>query len=111
MRTACLVLLLIALPSLPSCAAGVRNRDAVTLTGTVRVVGNEPFAHVVLTVPDAAEKSGAVDHLLTGPLLEELQRHHQGERVALEGVPCTVPARQTLTHCFRPSKITIMNRQ
>jgi hypothetical protein len=85
-----------------SCVAGTRNRETATMTGTIRVVGNEPRIHVVLTTEDAQ------DTLVTGALTEELRRHHEGEVVALEGSSCTSPFPQ-FSRCFRATRITIIN--
>jgi hypothetical protein len=103
LQTALLVCLLVLGQS---CAAGIRNGKDVTLTGTIRVVGNEPFTHVVLTV-SGGENAPALDYVMTGPLTEELRRHHQGEVISLDGSICTPPPR--FTRCFRPSQITIID--
>jgi hypothetical protein len=102
MRISMIALLLI---TAQSCAAGAKNRETVALTGTVAVVGNEPFTHVILTVGE-----GKKDYLITGPLTDELRRHHQGETISLEGSNCTPPSPQ-FTHCFKPTKITILDPQ
>ncbi|OGW45842.1 MAG: hypothetical protein A2078_10710 [Nitrospirae bacterium GWC2_57_9] len=96
------VLLLALLCTTQSCVAGGKDREVLTMTGTIRVVGNEPFTHLVLTEDDGK------DTVLTGPLAEELRRHHQGGIVALEGTACTSPSPR-FSRCLKPSRLTIVN--
>lgn len=88
------------------CAAGPgRPPEAVTIRGVVRVVGNEPFTHVVVTVPDERTEAAArVDYRIVGPLAEELRARWQGKTVTLEGtfVP---PGSPRFRHGFAPSRI------
>ena len=68
-----------------------QSEDVLTVQGTIRVVGNEPFTHVVISAPDdAAGKSGAVlNWLITGPLAGELRTNYQFKSIILEGTACT----------------------
>jgi hypothetical protein len=70
-----------------------------TISGTVRVVGNEPLTHVVVTV--AEKTDGEVDYLITGPLGKKLKGGFQGKKVTLEGEFCASPLPQ-FRKCFRP---------
>ena len=90
-------LMLVLLASAPAGALGTRR--PVTVSGTVRVVGNEPFTRLVLT-----PAAGGSDWLLVGPLQDELRRRHQGQRVTLEGEPCPPPTPE-FSRCFKPSRI------
>jgi len=88
-----------------SCFAGAKSAEPATITGTIRVVGNEPFTHVVLTPGDHADNAERNrDCLIIGPLAEELRRHHQGHIVVLEGMTCASPAPE-FTQCFNPTRI------
>ena len=102
MTRALTVVLLLLLAS-PVGAMG--GRKQVTITGTVRIVGNEPFTRVVLTVSrgDGAA-DGARDWLITGPFQEELRKRHQGKQVTLTGEPCSPPSPE-FSRCFQPVKI------
>jgi hypothetical protein len=74
-----------------------------TIAGTVRVVGNEPLTHVVITAEE--EKGGrGVDYLIIGSLEKELRSRYQGKKVTLQGEMCSPPLPQ-FRKCFRPSKI------
>ena len=83
------------------CAMGVRKPDAATLTGTVRVVGNEPFTRLILTTADGVRGK---DYLLLGPLLDELRKSFQGKKVSLEGALCSSPEPR-FSNCFEPARI------
>lgn len=80
------------------------TKPAVTITGTIRLVGNAPFARVVLTEESPGRKPPVRDYLLTGALTDELRRRYQGRRVTLEGTPCASPLPQ-FTSCFEPARI------
>ncbi len=86
------------------CATGSRP-GPVTITGTIRLVGNEPFARLVLT-PD--ENFGNTprerEYLLVGPLTDELKRKYQLKRIRLEGSICVSPS-PGFARCFKPSRI------
>jgi hypothetical protein len=79
------------------------NAKGATITGTVRVVGNEPLTHLVVTVDE--EKGGkSVDYVIIGALEKELRNRYQGNKVTLHGEMCTSPLPQ-FRKCFRPSMI------
>lgn len=94
--------LLLLLLTTQGCAMGVRKTDAATLTGTVRVVGNEPFTRLVLTTADSG--GSGKDYLLVGPLRDELRKSYQGQKVSLEGALCTSPEPR-FSNCFEPVRI------
>jgi hypothetical protein len=91
----CAVLLLASVT--PGCAVG-RSSD-LTVSGTIRLVGNEPFSQVVL-----ATVEGGGDFLLVGPLRDRLRREYQGQVVTLEGKTCKSPTPQ-FSRCLEPSRI------
>jgi len=66
-----------------------RSGDRMTVEGMVRIVGNEPFTSVVLTMTDAAGRGS--DCLLVGPLAEELRKSRQSVVVKVEGSICDAP--------------------
>jgi len=87
------------------CAMSVQNSGSKALTGTVRVVGNEPFTQVVLTVGGNADRAtGSRDYLIVGPLDEELREKYQGKKLTLHGTFCASPD-SGFKKCFNPSKI------
>jgi hypothetical protein len=61
------------------------NGEKVILKGTVRVVGNEPFARLVLTVPDPGGGVRPRNYDIKGPLAAEIGRRHQGKIITIEG--------------------------
>lgn len=77
----------------------MKRHDLTTITGTVRVVGNEPFTRLVLTTGGEGR-----DYLLAGPLRDQLRRGYQGSVVTLEGKECPSPGPES-AHCFEPSRI------
>jgi hypothetical protein len=85
------------------CATGSHPGPA-TITGTIRLVGNAPFARIVLTREATVPDSGERDYLLIGPLQEKLSKQYQGRLVTLEGSPCSSPTPQ-FTRCFEPTRI------
>jgi hypothetical protein len=82
---------------------GRREGAAVTkkATGTVTVVGNEPFTHVVLTIPGSAPPRQV---LVLGPFEKTLRDGYQGRTVTLEGGDCR-PARPGFSDCITPTRI------
>jgi hypothetical protein len=86
------------------CSMGMTdNAKGETLTGILRVVGNEPLTHLAVTVGE--ERGGrGVDYLIVGPLERELRGTYQGKKVTLEGEMCSSPLPQ-FKKCFRPSRI------
>jgi len=102
MALASLFLAITILGSKGECMGG--KKETVVLKGTVRLVGNEPFPRLVLTVPDPAGGSRASDHLVLGPLAEEIRNRHQGQVVTLECRPCKEKAPGRLP-CVEPVRI------
>ena len=98
-----LSLMLLLLLATQGCAMGSHPRP-VTITGTIRLVGNVPFARVVLTQEGSVPGSGERDYLLIGPLQEELRKQYQGRLITLEGAHCASPTPQ-FTKCFEPTRI------
>ncbi len=80
------------------------TRGPVTLTGTIRLVGNAPFARLVLTPENSGQLTQERDYLLLGPLQDELRKRYQGRLVTLEGTPCASPLPQ-FSNCFEPARI------
>jgi hypothetical protein len=86
------------------CAMGVTdNVKGATITGNLRVVGNEPLTHVAVTVEEERDGTG-VDYLIIGPLANKMRDRYQGKKVSLKGEICSSPLPQ-FKKCFRPSKI------
>jgi len=88
-------------------AMGKRNPDGlVSLTGTIRVTGNMPFARVVLVPqgedPDRATKDRI--YLVTGDKARELMDRYQGKTVTLLGPPCASPSPE-YQKCIAPVEI------
>ena len=104
----CLVITILALSfATQGSAMGLKRTDnAVTLQGVIRVAGNEPFTHVVLTVADEASgKAGAgADYEIIGPLAKELRLHYQMRKVTLKGMKCTSRTPR-FKNCLEPSGI------
>jgi len=89
----------------PGCAMSVQNSGTKALTGPIRVVGNEPFTHVVLTVGKNADQAiGDYDYLIVGPLGEQLRKQYQGKKLTVHGTFCTSPD-PGFRKCFNPSEI------
>jgi len=89
-----------------SAMAFKRTDNAVTLQGVIRVAGNEPFTHVVLTVADetSGKAGGAADYEIIGPLARELRLHYQMRKVTLKGMSCTSRT-PGFKNCLEPSGI------
>lgn len=65
----------------------LREGATVVATGTVSVVGNEPFTALVL-------RTTATEQILmeiTGPAAERIRDHHQGRTVTVDGTVLRVP--------------------
>ncbi len=96
---------LVLLFALQGCAMDRQKPETKVLTGTIRIVGNEPFPQVVLTVgpnPDMATRDQ--DYLIVGPLKEVLRRGYQWKKLTLEGEGCSSPS-PAFKNCFNPFKI------
>jgi hypothetical protein len=99
-----LSIILMLLFSGQGCAIG-SGPGSATITGTVRLVGNEPFAHLVLTPGDNPDKTPREqEYLLVGPLTDKLKKQYQSRKITLEGSMCTSPSPE-FSKCFRPSGI------
>ncbi len=99
-----LSILMMLLSAAQGCALGSRPGPA-TITGTIRLVGNEPFAKLVLTPDENAGGTPAErDYLLVGPLTDELKKKYQTKRITLEGSICASPS-PGFARCFEPSRI------
>ena len=99
------IVAMILLFALEGCAMSMQNSDTKVLTGTIRIVGNEPFAKVMLTLgsdPDMA--TIGQEYLIVGPLREALRRNYQWKRVTLEGAFCSSPD-PVYKNCFKPVRI------
>jgi hypothetical protein len=87
------------------CAMDRQNPETKILTGTIRVVGNEPFTKVVLALgpnPDVAAIDR--DYLIIGRLRDSLRRNYQGKKLRVEGAYCTSPD-PVYKKCFNPVRI------
>ena len=89
-----------------ACAAGPdRTAKFRTIRGVVRVVGNEPFTHVVVTSPgDDAGGTGRIDYQIVGPLAAELRSGYQGRAITLEGRDAP-PSWPGFRYGFEPTRI------
>ncbi len=77
------------------CAAGRASAPEETITGTIRLVGNEPFTHLVIM----DEETGRA-YLIQGPLEKEL-KNYQMKKLTLRGEGCQSPSPQ-FKYCFKP---------
>ena len=83
----------------------VQDSEMKSLTGTVRVVGNEPFTRVVLTVEDVPGLAARDrDYLIIGPLEKELRKTYQRKKLTLLGTFCVSPD-PDFKKCINPSRI------
>jgi hypothetical protein len=100
-----LIVAIIVFFSVEGCAMNMQNSDTKVLTGTIRVVGNEPFPKVVLTL-GAKPDSATIDlqYLIVGPLKDSLRRSYQGKKLTLEGSLCTSPD-PVFKNCFNAAKV------
>ncbi len=96
--------ILVILLAVQGCAMGSRPGPAV-ITGTIRLVGNEPFAHTVLIPGDNPDQTARDQvYLLLGPLTEKLKKYYQSRKITLEGSVCASPSPE-FSKCFRPTGI------
>ena len=106
-KTAFMALLALCI-TMTSCGASgdavMKNGEIFVLKGAVRVVGNEPFSRLVLTVQPPDGCGRPTDHVVKGPLARELQSRLQGKVVTLECRRCEESARDLLP-CIEPVKI------
>ncbi|MBE0602509.1 MAG: hypothetical protein IH611_02630 [Deltaproteobacteria bacterium] len=82
---------------------GMRGETFV-LKGTARIVGNAPFARLVLTVPAPEGNDPPKNYTIKGHLAEEIGTRHQGKVVTVECRRCEESARDLLP-CIEPVKI------
>jgi len=80
-----------------------KAEDVVTIQGVVRVVGNEPFTQVVVTVRDA-KANKEVDWLIIGPLAKDIRQGYQMQTIVVEGTVCK-PTFPGFSRCLKPSRI------
>jgi hypothetical protein len=83
-----------------------REAPVKRVTGTVRVVGNEPFTRTVVTPGPSDSPQPRPDCLVAGPLEKELRARYQGKVVTLEGSACPDPPADA-ADCIVPSKIIL----
>jgi hypothetical protein len=93
----------------PACSASGdvlrKNEETPILKGTIRVVGNEPFTRLFLTVPTPGERCrSTTEYIMKGALVEELRRHYQGKVVTLEYRRCQVSLPDNVS-CIEPERI------
>jgi hypothetical protein len=76
------ILLLLLILLLSACAVSnvdsKGNKEMITITGTIRLIGNDPFTHLIITTDDGK------DYLIKGRLEKEL-RGLQYQRVEING--------------------------
>ena len=103
-----LIGILLILFVITSCSASgedvKRNYDAVILRGVARVVGNEPFTRLVLTVQGAKSGEKQTDYVIKGPLEKEIWERYQGRVIELEGRFCEKLSPE-YQYCFEPNRI------
>jgi hypothetical protein len=77
-----IILLLLLILLLSACAVSNMdskgNKEMITITGTIRLIGNEPFTHLIITTDDGK------DYLIKGRLEKEL-RGLQYQKVEIKG--------------------------
>jgi hypothetical protein len=99
----CSAILLFGLASQGCAMNQNKNEDVVTIEGEVRIVGNEPFTQVVVTVQE--EKAGRrMDWLIIGPLAQDIRQGYQMRTIILEGTVCK-PTMPDFSKCLKPSRI------
>ena len=93
---------------LTSCSASSESmkKDGETLIikGTVRVVGNEPFPRLVLTVKDTEGSKMQQDYVVVGSLAKKIWDQYQGKVIEIEGIYCAESVPERLP-CIEPIKI------
>lgn len=97
-------LVLVLLVMTQNCMAAQKNGALIIVNGTIRIVGSEPLAHLVIRTGTSADKDR--DYLITGPLAAELRRDFQGKVVTLEGKACSSSVPQ-IRKCLKPTKIIV----
>jgi len=85
----------------------MQKPETKILTGTIRVVGSEPFTKVVLALgpnPDVTPIDR--EYLIIGPLRDALRRNYQGKKLRVEGANCASPD-PVYKNCFNPARIIV----
>ena len=99
----CTALLLFGLASQGCAMNQNKQADIVAIEGVVRIVGNEPFTQVVITVRDEKANRG-VDWLIIGPLAQDISQGYQMRTIRVEGTVCT-PTIPDFLNCLKPAWI------
>ena len=81
-----------------------KEGETVIIKGTVRVVGNEPFSRLVLTVKDTEGCKVQKDYAITGFLAKKIWDQYQGKVIVIEGKYCAEIAPEHLP-CIEPINI------
>ena len=88
--------IVIAVFPMQSCVAmnNIKPADPITISGTIKVVGNAPLTHVVLIPSGSDPDRTTADkvYLITGDLAKELQKQYQYKKVTLTGRSCASPS-------------------
>lgn len=100
----CLSIMMLLLFAGQGCASAP-PRSKSSITGTIRLVGNEPFAQLVLIPGENPDKTTRDKvYLLIGPLADKLKKDYQSRKITLEGSECASPSPE-FSRCFRPTGI------
>jgi len=93
---------------LTSCSASSesmkKDGETVILKGTVRVVGNEPFPRLVLTVKNTEGGKIQQDYVIKGHLAKKIWDQYQGQVIVIEGKYCAESVPEHLL-CIEPERI------
>lgn len=81
-----------------------KNNNTIILRGKARVIGNEPFTRLVLTVQGAKKGEKQTDYVIKGPLEKEIWEKYQGRIIILEGRYCKKTSPE-YRYCIEPSRI------
>jgi hypothetical protein len=81
-----------------------KNGETVIIKGTVRVVGNEPFPRLVLTVKETEGSKMQKNYAITGSLAKEIWDKYQGRVIVIEGKYCIESVPEHLP-CIEPERI------
>jgi len=106
-RVAVIGLLLLGF-AMASCSASSgevkKNGETVMIRGTVRVVGNEPFSRLVLTVQEPEGGKNQKDFVIKGPLEKNIWDQYQGRVIVVEGRYCAETGPEHVP-CIEPERI------
>jgi hypothetical protein len=81
-----------------------KNGETVIIKGTVRVVGNEPFPRLVLTVKNTEGGKIQQDYVIKGHLAKKIWDQYQGQVIVIEGKYCAESVPEHLL-CIEPERI------